>query len=388
MTEGVLSKVREQAKQNPATDRLKQELEEYLRTRLEVAVGDLGERLGEGARRLADTHVGPGMLTGLVLKGGKKLLGGGLLGGGQEEGAGGLLSKAKDTVLGKAQEAAGGRHEKRPSGVAKGLMIIEDVNVGVPVREAYNQWTQFTEFDRFTKGVENVEQDDEISSRWQFRIAKVRRRYRGIVTEEVPDERIAWNSEGAKGTTKGVVTFHPLGDQLTKVLLCMQYFPKGLFERVGSLWRAQGRRARLDLKLYRAFIMERGEATGAWRGEIREGEVVRSPEEVEEAEQEERDREERERGRGRDEDEELYPEDEEEEEEEGEEGEEPEERYEDEEEEEDDEGEEEGREEDEGDEDEFASEESDEGDREEDEEPEDRYDETEEEAPQRRRRRG
>ncbi|MGV9565347.1 SRPBCC family protein [Streptomyces sp. NPDC003480] len=372
MAEGTLSTVREQVKKNPVADRLKHELEDYLQARLETMAEDLGERLGEGARRLSETHLGPGMLSGLVLKGGKKLLGGGLLGGGEEGGGGGgggILSKAKDTLLGKAQEAAGGRREKRSSGVAKGLMIIEDLNVGVPVREAYNQWTQFTEFDRFTKGVENVEQDDEISSRWQFRIAKVRRRYRGIVTEEVPDQRIAWNSEGAKGTTKGVVTFHPLGDHLTKVLLCMQYFPKGPFERVGSLWRAQGRRARLDLKLYRAFIMERQEATGAWRGEIREGEVVRSPEEVEEEEQQEPEEEREERGRDEDEDEERYPEDEEEEEEEGEE---PEEGYEDEE---------------EGDEDDYASEESDEGDREEDED-EDRYDETEEEGPQGRRRRG
>ncbi|MET8954647.1 SRPBCC family protein [Streptomyces sp. NPDC004393] len=368
MADGTLSKVREQVKQNPATDRLIQELEEYLQTRLEVTIGNVGERLGEGARRLAETRVDPGMLTGLVLKGGKKLLGGGLLGGGAD-GHGGMLSHAKDMLLDKAKEAVGGGGRKnKPDGRGKALTIVEDVNVGVPVREAYDQWTQFTDFNRFAKGVEEVRQDDEISSHWQVKIAKSRRHWRGTVTEEVPDERIAWTTEGPKGTHKGVVTFHPLGDNLTKVLLVMQYYPHGLIEKTGGLWRAQGRRVRLDLKLYRAFIMSRGEASGAWRGEIRDGEVVRTHEEAEEAEQ-------REEEEGYPEEEEGYPEDEEEEEEEGEE---PEEGYADEE-------EEEADEEEEGDEDDYASDESDEGEREEDE---DRYDETEEEGTQGRRRRG
>ena len=77
---------------------------------------------------------------------------------------------------------------------------------------------------------------------------------------------------------RGVVTFHPLGDNLTRVLLVLEYFPKGLFEKTGNIWRAQGRRARLDLKLFRTFVMMRGEATGGWRGEIRDGEVVKDHE--------------------------------------------------------------------------------------------------------------
>ncbi|MGW1163198.1 SRPBCC family protein [Streptomyces sp. NPDC002513] len=377
MAEGTLAKVREQAKQNPATDRLIQELEEYLQTRLEVTIGNMGERLGEGARRLAETRIDPGMLTGLVLKGGKKLLGGGLLGGAGADGAGGMLSHAKDMLLDKAREAVGGGRKNKPDGRGRALTIIEDVDVGVPVREAYNQWTQFTDFNRFAKGVQEVRQDDEISSHWQAKIAKSRRHWRGTVTEEVPDQRIAWTTEGPKGTHKGVVTFHPLGDNLTKVLLVLQYHPQGLFEKTGGLWRAQGRRVRLDLKLYSAFITSRGEASGAWRGEIRDGEVVRTHEEAEEAEEREAALdEEEEEGYPEDEEEEGYPEDEEEEEEEGEE---PEERYEEE--------EEEG--EGEGDEDDYASDESAEGEREEDEdEDEDRYDETEEEGPSGRRRRG
>ncbi|MFJ8361571.1 SRPBCC family protein [Streptomyces sp. NPDC093984] len=382
MVEGTLNKVRDQVQGNPGADRLKEELEEYLQARLQVMLEGMGERLGEGARRLAETHVGPGTLTKFALKGGKKLLGGG----GAGAGAGGILSQAKDTLLGKAKEAVGGGGKKKSGGPQRGLTIIEDVNVGVPVREAYNQWTQFKDFEQFAKGVEEVRQDDETTTHWQAKIAKSRRQWRGVVTEQVPDERIAWTSEGPKGTNKGVVTFHPLSDNLTKVLLVLQYYPKGLFEKTGSLWRAQGRRVRLDLKLYRTFVMTRGDATGAWRGEIRDGEVVRSPEEVEREEEEkekaegreereeepeerregeEEEEEEESRGRRRDEDEE-----DEFEEEESEEGEDEEDRED---------------EEDEEPEDTSTSKEGDDWEEDEDEQPDDRYDER--EAPEGRRRR-
>ncbi|MCQ4044242.1 SRPBCC family protein [Streptantibioticus rubrisoli] len=278
---GTLNKVREQTLHNPATNRLKEELEDYVEARLDLMLEGVGRRLGEGARKLTETHLGPGALTTAVTKGGKMLL--------QHAPAGEVLtstvSHAKDALMDKTKDLTQKRHEKPSDGGAgKGLTIIEDIDVGVPLREAYNQWTQFTEFERFAKGVVNVEQEDEITTHWEVKIAKASRRWRGIVTEQVPDERIAWTSEGAKGTTKGVVTFHPLAENLTKVLLVLEYYPKGVVEKVGGLLRAQGRRARLDLKLFRTFVMMRGEATGAWRGEIREGEVVRGHEEAERAE--------------------------------------------------------------------------------------------------------
>jgi len=152
---------------------------------------------------------------------------------------------------------------------------------------AYDQWTQFQEFASFMKGVESVDQTDDVSSNWRAKVFKSRRNWKATVTEQIPDRKIAWSTEGAKGTTKGVVTFHPLADDLTQVLLVIEYYPQGLFEKTGNIWRAQGRRARLDLKNYRRFLMMRGEATGSWRGEIRDGEVVRSPEEVEQDEQRE-----------------------------------------------------------------------------------------------------
>lgn len=167
-----------------------------------------------------------------------------------------------------------GKGRKSGGGKSKSVTISEDIDVGVPVREAYDQWTQFQEFSTFAKGVVSVEKADDTSSNWKVKVAKSTRSWKANVTEQVPDERITWTTEGAKGTVKGVVTFHALTDDLTRVLLVIEYFPKGLFEKTGNIWRAQGRRARLDLKLYRKFIMMRGEATDGWRGEIRDGEVV------------------------------------------------------------------------------------------------------------------
>jgi uncharacterized membrane protein len=287
---GTLSKVREQARQNPGANRLKEELESYVEARVQLMLEGVGHRLGEGARKLGEAHLGPGLLTSAVAKGGKKLLAGALPG----EALTATASHAKDTLLDKAKDVTGKRHEKHPDAAGKGLTIIEDIDVGVPVREAYNQWTQFTEFERFAKGVKHVEQEDDITTHWEVQIAKASRRWRGIITEQVPDERIAWTTEGDKATTKGVVTFHPLTDNLTKVLLVLEYLPKGVVERVGGLVRAQGRRTRLDLKLFRTFVMMRGEATGAWRGEIQEGEVVRGAEEAEEGRAEEEEAEEEE----------------------------------------------------------------------------------------------
>jgi uncharacterized membrane protein len=178
-----------------------------------------------------------------------------------------------------------GRKKSGGSGNKKFMNIIEDITVGVPVNVAYDQWTQFQEFASFMKGVESVDQTDELNSNWRVKVAKSRRNFKATVTEQIPDRKIAWTTEGAKGTVKGVVTFHPLADDLTQILLVMEYYPQGLFEKTGNIWRAQGRRTRLDLKHFRRFIMMRGEATGSWRGEIRDGEVVRGPEDEESEEQ-------------------------------------------------------------------------------------------------------
>jgi hypothetical protein len=261
---------------SPAVDRLKEEAQRYLAARAEKAVSGLGERLGGSLERLGDPSGGGGGLLGSLTQGGKELAEG-------KSPAKAALkvgtSQLKDKVKGAFGGGGGGGRNKSGGGGGKSMTIIEDIDVGVPVRVAYDQWTQFQEFGTFAKGVVNVDtQDDEVSSNWTAKVAKSTRTWKATVTEQVPDQRISWTSEGAKATVKGVITFHPLGENLTKVLLVLEYFPSGFFEKTGNLWRAQGRRARLDLKLYRKFLTLRGEATDGWRGEIRDGEVVKDHE--------------------------------------------------------------------------------------------------------------
>ncbi|MBQ1110807.1 SRPBCC family protein [Streptomyces anulatus] len=275
MPDSALGGIKDDVVKNPATDRLKDELQNYLRARAEHAVTQLGHRLGDSVSKLAEPGGGGGALKSLA-KGGQAL------GEGKSPGQAALSAGAshlKDTVKDKVKGLFG-KGRKSGGGKSKSVTIVEDIDVGVPVREAYDQWTQFQEFSSFAKGVVSVEKADDTTSNWKVKVAKSTRSWKANVTEQVPDERITWTTEGAKGTVKGVVTFHAITDDLTRVLLVLEYFPKGLFEKTGNIWRAQGRRARLDLKLYRKFIMMRGEATDSWRGEIRDGEVVLSHDEA------------------------------------------------------------------------------------------------------------
>ncbi|MFD8809705.1 SRPBCC family protein [Streptomyces sp. NPDC059597] len=280
MPDSTVGKIREDVLSNPATDRLKEELRNYLVARAEHTVTGLGRRLGEGVSKLAEPGGASGPLKSLA-KGGQALSEGrSPAQAAVSAGVSHLKESVKDKVkglFGKGRKAGGGK--------SKSVTIVEDIDVGVPVREAYDQWTQFQEFSTFAKGVVSVEKADDTSSNWKVKVAKSTRSWKANVTEQVPDERITWTTEGAKGTVKGVVTFHAVTDDLTKVLLVLEYFPKGLFEKTGNIWRAQGRRARLDLKLYRKFLMMRGEATDGWRGEIRDGEVVVPHEEAVEREE-------------------------------------------------------------------------------------------------------
>ncbi|RZU45899.1 polyketide cyclase/dehydrase/lipid transport protein [Streptomyces sp. BK022] len=289
MADSVLSKAKDEVVHNESTDRLKEALGNYLRARAEHTVSQLGHKLGESVTRLGTPGEG-GPLKSLA-KGGQALADGKSP---AQAAMSAGVSHLKDTVKDKVKGLFG-KGRKSGGGKSKSVTIVEDIEVGVPVREAYDQWTQFQEFSTFAKGVVSVEKADDTTSNWKVKVAKSTRSWKANVTEQVPDERITWTTEGAKGTVKGVVTFHAITDNLTKVLLVLEYFPKGLFEKTGNIWRAQGRRARLDLKLYRKFIMMRGEATDGWRGEVRDGEVVVSHEdaiEQEEAEQGEEEQEE------------------------------------------------------------------------------------------------
>ncbi|MFG2550010.1 SRPBCC family protein [Streptomyces sp. NPDC048581] len=261
-----------------AADRLKAELQEYLAAQTQRLLVGAGRKLGEATVKLNDIAEGqsPGLAK-LALDGGRKLAGGkSPLRSALEVGAG----QAKDKVVGAFKNLGGGKGKRKGSAGKKPTVIIEYVDVGVPLRTAYDQWTQYQDFSTFAKGVKSANRADDTTSDWQLKVFWSNRSWKAHTTEQVPDDRIAWKSEGAKGTTKGVVSFHRLDDNLTRVLLVVEYYPSGLFEKTGNIWRSQGRRVRLDLKNYVRFITLKGEAEDGWRGEIRDGEVVRSHEDV------------------------------------------------------------------------------------------------------------
>jgi uncharacterized membrane protein len=151
--------------------------------------------------------------------------------------------------------------------------IIEAIDVDVPVRVAYDQWTQFEEFPEFMEAVERVEQLDDTTLRWTAEIAGVKKTWTAKITEQTPDQRIAWTSvEGAQNA--GVVTFHRLDDRRTRVTLQLDVEPEGPVESVGDALGIVARQAKGDLERFKEFVESRGVATGAWRGEVRQDDVT------------------------------------------------------------------------------------------------------------------
>ncbi len=261
----------ESLKKSPATQQLTEQARGLASAHAGKISGKLGDKVGSLTKSLG--NVGESGQLPAVGEGAKRLLQG-------DSPAKAAVGAATTSVKEKAKGLLGKLTGKgKGSGQKKALDIEESIDVGVPVSTAYDQWTQFTEFSRFMKGVESVEQSSETETTWRAKVFKSRRTWKATVQEQIPDHRIVWTSEGAKGSTKGVVTFHPLGEDLTRILLTMEYFPQGMFEKTGNIWRAQGRRARLDLKNFRRFVMTEDQATGSWRGEIRDGEVTKQPDE-------------------------------------------------------------------------------------------------------------
>ncbi|MFE5035809.1 SRPBCC family protein [Streptomyces sp. NPDC056683] len=296
-----------EAAHSEAADRLKAELQEYLSAQTERLLVGAGRKLGEATGKLNDIAEGnsPGFGK-LALDAGRKVAEGkGPVRSALELG----LSHAKDTVMDKVKGLGGGKGKGKGKGSGqKPTVIIESVDVGVPVRTAYDQWTRFQDFSTFAKGVKSASRADDTSSDWQGKIWWSSRSWKGSTVEQIPDYRIQWQTQGAKGTHKGVVTFHRLDDNLTRVLLVIEYYPSGFFEKTANVWRASGRRVRLDLKHYARHITLKGEVDDGWRGEIRDGEVVRSHEDVVAEEEEENEAPDEESGEESYEDEEPYDE--------------------------------------------------------------------------------
>ncbi|MGW6152047.1 SRPBCC family protein [Streptomyces sp. NPDC055144] len=263
-------------------EQLRDELLDHLSARVEGLADKAGDKLGDLTDQLLDSaeNGGPLPKAGLrILQGDSPL----------KALVGEKAKSVKDSVVGKAKEVLGGRG-KRKAGTSKSMNIVEALDIGVPIRTAYDYWTQYEAFSSFTKGVRSVSQGDETTSDWKVKVGPSTRSWKATVQEQVPDDRIVWTSEGAKGSTRGSVTFHELAPSLTRIVLVVEYYPSGFFEKTGNLWRAQGRRLRLDFKHFQRYVTFTDEDVEGWRGEIRDGEVVRTHEEAmedEEAEGEE-----------------------------------------------------------------------------------------------------
>ena len=141
------------------------------------------------------------------------------------------------------------------------------VDVNVPLRAAYDQWTQFESFPKFMEGVQRVDQLDDRRMHWCVEIGGKTEEYDAQITEQIPDQRIAWRStSGPKNS--GLVSFHPLAAHQTRVMLQMEYEPEGIVENVGDKLGVVSMRLQGDLNRFKKFIESRGVETGAWRGNI------------------------------------------------------------------------------------------------------------------------
>jgi len=205
-------------------------------------------------------------------------------GGFLKRGFGALKDKIKNAFGGGGGGGSGGRKK------LKVTVISERQDVGLPLRTTYDLWTQFADFPTFMKKVQTVEQASDEKMNWKAQVFLSHRTWEATIVEQVPDSHIVWRSKGPKGHVDGGVSFTGLGPNLTHVALILEYYPQGLFERTGNLWRAQGRRARLEFQHFRRHAMSHvlihQEDVQGWRGEIHDSEVVKTHEEALEEEEE------------------------------------------------------------------------------------------------------
>lgn len=146
--------------------------------------------------------------------------------------------------------------------------ITEAVEVQVPLQTAYDQWTQFESFPEFMEGVESVTQETDITNRWRVEVGGATREFTTQVVQQEPDSLIAWQTVAGETGHSGVVTFHPLSADLTRVELNMDVEPDGFVEQIGDKLGFISRRVKGDMLRFKEFIEGRGTETGAWRGTV------------------------------------------------------------------------------------------------------------------------
>lgn len=254
-------------------DRLKDEVLELGKAMAQRGLAKLGEGMSgvpDKVGDLADAAPGPGDMAKAALKGASP------------------LAPVKD-VAGKVKDARPGGSDDSGNGTAKNSVhddtdlkvtnIVEAIDVPVSREVAYELWTQFEEFPSFMKKVESVKQKKPEVLTWKAQIFWSHRTWTAKIVDQVPPERIVWNSEAEKGRVDGAVTFHELAPDLTRVLVSLEYHPQGLFEKTGNIWRAQGRRVRAELKHFRRHVANHAlihqDDVDGWEGEIHDGKVKR-----------------------------------------------------------------------------------------------------------------
>ncbi|HMO11829.1 MAG TPA: SRPBCC family protein [Actinotalea sp.] len=145
--------------------------------------------------------------------------------------------------------------------------VEQSIDVHVPIRTAYDQWTQFESFPRFMGGVDSVEQIDDTHTRWRTTVGGVDRDFDAEITEQHPEERVAWRS--TDGTTHaGVVTFHKIDDGTTRLMVQLDWAAENVTEKVGAALGIDDRQVKKDLERFKELIESQGFAEGGWRGDV------------------------------------------------------------------------------------------------------------------------
>ena len=146
----------------------------------------------------------------------------------------------------------------------------KSIEVNVPVGTAYNQWTQFESFPQFMEGVKEVRQLDDTHLHWVAEVAGKSKEWDAEITEQIPDQRIAWRSIGG-APNGGVVTFHRIDADTTRIMVQMDYDPESVTEKMGDAVGVFSSRLKGDLERFKDFLESRGHETGAWRGSVEQG---------------------------------------------------------------------------------------------------------------------